>query len=90
MKKAEVAFVAAAGAPPLVQTFLQSSERPQGGILVIGPEGGMSTPHCVHCLPMNLFGRSVSKECWEGGTGRKSTGSNIIKLCASLWTCASN
>lgn len=40
MRKAEVAFLAAAGAPPLVQALLQRSERPEGGLLLIGPEGG--------------------------------------------------
>ncbi|KAG0591073.1 hypothetical protein KC19_1G147200 [Ceratodon purpureus] len=39
VRKAKVAFLAAAGAPPLVQTLLNSSEMPQEGLLLIGPEG---------------------------------------------------
>lgn len=49
VRKAEVAFLAAAGAPPLVQTLLQSPERPQGGLVLIGPEGDF-TPEEVELL----------------------------------------
>lgn len=63
MRKAEVAFLAAAGAPPLVQTLLQSPERPQGGLVLIGPEGGVLTPHySMDFLLMNLSVRSVVED----------------------------
>lgn len=76
MRKAEVAFLAAAGAPPLVQTLLQSSERPQGGLLLIGPEGG------VNILPSNLFARSVIERFKEGLEENKQvpTSHDIVHL----------
>lgn len=40
VKKADVAFLAAAGAPPLAQSLLQRPECLRGGLLLIGPEGG--------------------------------------------------
>ena len=54
MRKAKVAFFASAGAPPLGQTLIQRSETlSQGGLLLIGPEGGVNLP------PLNPFARSV-------------------------------
>ena len=45
VEKSEVAFLAAAGATPLVQVLLQMPKRPQGGLLLVGPEGGDFQPH---------------------------------------------
>lgn len=49
VRKAEVAFLATAGAPPLVQALLQRSEKPDGGLLLIGPEGDF-TPEEIEML----------------------------------------
>jgi hypothetical protein len=81
VRKADVTFLAAAGAPPLVQTLLQSSGKPQGGLLLIGPEGGM-----CEFSPLNLFARSVIEKSLEGGTVRVPTSYNYV----SLWKCVPN
>jgi 16S rRNA U1498 N3-methylase RsmE len=81
VRKADVTFLAAAGAPPLVQTLLQSSGKPQGGLLLIGPEGGM-----CEFSPLNLFSRSVIEKSLEGGTVRVPTSYNYV----SLWKCVPN
>ena len=50
VEKSEVAFLAAAGAMPLVQVLLQMPKRPQGGLLLVGPEGGDFQPHVMLVL----------------------------------------
>lgn len=49
VKKADVAFLAAAGAPPLAQSLLQRPECLRGGLLLIGPEGDF-TPEEIELL----------------------------------------